>query len=337
MVNNSTKLNYVSVSGYGWTGSSACFDLLREFREFEVIPGEFRIAKDPYGLADLENSLLNNWDFIRHDVAIRDFLNYCNVLSRDTDLFSRSGKNFSYKLSVDFMHESTRYIEKLCEMTYLGDTFVHRYDIPAYRNLIMKIRTKLGKNNAKPMYYSRPDEGIFLEETKIFIDNLFDKCIKDNNISTIVLDQAIPPTNIYNCRRYFSNIKTIIIDRDPRDIYVNMIRGKGLLGPELTNKDSAKKYIKWHKQLRRMSAKDINNDANNQVLRIYFEDLVLNYDEAILKIIDFLDIKKTSHEFKGEFFIPSYSVGNIGIWKNYKDQTTMSIIFDELSMYCYEP
>ena len=54
--------NFVSISGYGWTGSSACIDILHEFKGFGALKGEFRIAKDPYGLIDLENSLVHNWD-----------------------------------------------------------------------------------------------------------------------------------------------------------------------------------------------------------------------------------------------------------------------------------
>jgi len=63
-------LNYICVIGYGRSGSSACIDLLKEFQNLHVMDGEFRIAKDPHGLLDLENSLVHNWDFMRNDVAI---------------------------------------------------------------------------------------------------------------------------------------------------------------------------------------------------------------------------------------------------------------------------
>ena len=196
MNNPIKKHNYICVSGYGWTGSGACIDLLKEFKGFGSLQGEFRIAKDPYGLIDLEGSLVSNWDFIRHDVAIRDFLDYCKVLSRKTGLFSQSGKDFSNKLNIDFMMESKAYVSKLTDMRYLGDTFVHRYNIAAHKNFVMKIRSKFGKNNAKPMYLARPTENMFIEETKGYINNLFSQYVKDGNISTVILDQAVSPTNI---------------------------------------------------------------------------------------------------------------------------------------------
>ena len=103
-------LNFVSVSGYGWTGSSACIDILKEFEGFGALQGEFRIAKDPYGLTNLEESLVHNWDSIRNDIAIKDFLNYCEMLSMDTGLFSKPGKGLANKLNIDFMSESKHYI-----------------------------------------------------------------------------------------------------------------------------------------------------------------------------------------------------------------------------------
>jgi len=327
------KRSYICVSGYGWTGSSACIDLLKEFKGFGALDGEFRIARDPYGLRDLEESLVHNWDFIRHDVAIRDFLNYCKVLSRETGLFSQVGRNFSNKLNIDFMSESKSYINKLTDMIYLGDTFIHRYNIPAHKNFFMKIRSKFGKNNAKPMYLSRPDKAEFIKETRKYINNLFSVYMDFKRINTLILDQSIPPTNINNTSQYFENIKIIIIDRDPRDIYVNMVRSQKLLGPELIKKDSVGKYIKWHKQLRHTSIDD-NYNCNKDVLRMNFEDLVLKYDDSIEKINFFIG-NDAQHNDKGVYFLPEYSVKNIEIWKRYQDQSIMKEIGAELEEYCY--
>ena len=67
-------MNFISVIGYGWTGSSAYIELLKEFNEVGAFPGEFRIAKDPHGLVYLEESLVHNWDFIGNDIAIKNFI-----------------------------------------------------------------------------------------------------------------------------------------------------------------------------------------------------------------------------------------------------------------------
>jgi hypothetical protein len=323
-------LNYICVSGYGWTGSGACIDLLKEFKGVCAPQGEFRIIKDPYGIKDLEESLVHNWDFIRHDVAIKDFLNYCEIMGRETGLFKKSGKGFSKKLNVNFMKESHKYIDRMTNMSYYGDTFVHRYKVSAFENFVMKIRTKFGGNNAKKMYLSRPAEDFFIEESKRYIDKIFYQYAVLKKANKIVLDQAIPPTNIHNTVKYFNKIKLIIVDRDPRDIYVNMVKRGKLLGPELEGADSASKYIKWHKLLRGDTLSD-----DEHIFRINFEDLVFKYDESIKKIIDFLggDMK---HNKKGEYFSVARSINNVGLWKSYKDQEVMSVILDELPSYCHK-
>jgi hypothetical protein len=329
--------NFVSISGYGWTGSSACIDILHEFKGFGALKGEFRIAKDPYGLIDLENSLVHNWDFVRHDVAIKDFLNYCKVLSREEGLFSQVGKNFSSKLHVDFMSESEAYIDRLTDTTYYGDTSIHRYYISRYKNLFMKIRSKLGKNNVKNMHLSRPSEVDFIRETKVYIDNLLSGYMSLNKINTLILDQAVPPTNIVNISRYFENVKMIVVDRDPRDIYSNLVKNNVLIGADLSRNDSANKYIKWHKTLRNnFQGETANGGLSSTVLRINFEDLVYNYEQSINKILLFLG-DDVIHENKFHYFDPGglRARGNVGLWKTYKNQFIMDEIYNELGEYCY--
>ena len=329
--------SYISVSGYGWSGSSACIDILKEFEGFGVFNGEFRIAKDPYGLIDLEESLVHNWDFVRHDVAIKDFLNYCKVLGRDTGLFSRSGKDFSNKLDVDFMSKSKTYVYKITDMVYLGDTSVHRYNIPAYKNFFMKIRSKIGESNAEFMYLARPDKSNFIKETRNYINSLFGDYIDSNKINTLVLDQAVPPTNISNSAQFFEKIKVIIIDRDPRDIYSNLVRNKVLIGADLSNSDSADKYSRWHKILRsNLQGEGSNKECYKDVLRLNFEDLVCNYEQSVSKIIDFIGVGIV-HKNKYNYFNPESirSKSNVGLWKEYKNQYVMDRIGDELAEYCY--
>ena len=329
--------SYISVSGYGWSGSSACIDILKEFEGFGVFNGEFRIAKDPYGLIDLEESLVHNWDFVRHDVAIKDFLNYCKVLGRDTGLFSRSGKDFSNKLDVDFMSKSKAYVDKITDMVYLGDTSVHRYNIPAYKNFFMKIRSKIGESNAEFMYLARPDKSNFIKETRNYINSLFGDYIDSNKINTLVLDQAVPPTNISNSAQFFEKIKVIIIDRDPRDIYSSLVKNNTLLGPDLNSKDSAEKYIKWHKVLRNNSQSKIASKENpSNVLKLNFEDLVCNYDKSVEKIANFLG-ENIVHKYKNRYFDSNSkrSKSNVGLWKNHTNQLVMEKISKELKDYCY--
>ena len=79
---------YILVSGYGWTGSSAVVDLLKEINKACYMNVEFRIIKDPKGLRDLYDSLVENWDPLNSDIAIKDFLWLANHLNYKRHKFS---------------------------------------------------------------------------------------------------------------------------------------------------------------------------------------------------------------------------------------------------------
>ena len=78
---------------------------------FKSLDFEFSMIWEPNGLIDLENALVKNWDFLRHDNAINNFINYCHILDRKDSKFSKWGGNISNKLSTDFMKESNMFIE----------------------------------------------------------------------------------------------------------------------------------------------------------------------------------------------------------------------------------
>jgi len=332
-------LNFISVIGYGWTGSSAYVELLKEFNGVGAFPGEFRIAKDPHGLAYLEESLVHNWDFVGNDIAIKNFIEYCEMLSRDTGIFKKAGKNFTKKLDVNFMELTKDFIDNLTDMSYIGDSSLHRYKISALKYFYMRIRTKYSEydyNNSTKMYLSRPSDKKFITESRKYINNLFSSYARQNGIDTIVLDQAISPTNIVKTSSYFENIKIIIVDRDPRDIYTNLAKRNVLFGADINKNNSSKKYIKWHLKLRELSINDVINSTKIPILRVNFEDLIYDYKNTIGKINDFVGNDKY-HKYQYKNFNPEskYAKNNVGMWKKYSNQKVMAEILEELPEYCY--
>ncbi len=331
-VNN---FDFICVSGYGRTGSSACIDLLKEF-EFVGGPNkEFRIAKDPNGLIDLESSLIDNWELIRHNTAINDFLEYCSMLSRKDGTLKKAGKNFSQILNVDFTKESAEYIERITDFMYLGDTMISRYHLNALQSFKQRLRSKFDLSNTTPMYFSHPDEEKFLIETRRYLKRLFENYAVNKNIHKVVLNQAIPPTNINKALKYFNNGKLIIIDRDPRDIYATMLKEGSFLGADVISNDSVHKYIKWHRYTRKQVAHGTDSTfMQDKVLRLNLEDLFLNYNETIGRIKEFLDID-FAHVDKGNKFKHKSTNDCVGIWRGVLDQGTTLQIEKELGEYCY--
>jgi len=332
-----SNFDFICVSGYGKSGSSGCINLLKEFEFVDGPDKEFRIAKDPHGLIDLELLLVDNWEFIRHDTAINDFLEYCFMLGRNDGVFRKAGKGFNEILHIDFIKESIEYISRINDFTYFGDTMLHRYRLNALQSFKQRLRSKLDLSNSAPMYFSRPNEEKFLTETKRYLKRLFENYATNKNIRKVVLNQAISPINIKKALKYFDNEKLIIVDRDPRDIYATMLKEKSFLGADVTCNNSVYKYIKWHKYVRKKAARDIDNAIimHNKVLRLNFEDFFLQYNETVERIREFLDID-FSHKYKGSKFKPESIRDHMGIWKKVPDQDIMLKIEKELGEYCYK-
>jgi hypothetical protein len=328
------NFDFICVSGYGRSGSSAYVDLLSEFEYIDNPGKEFRIAKDPNGLLDLELSIVDNWEFIRHNTAINDFLEYCSMLGREDGVLKMVGKDFNNILDVNFIKESEKYIDRINDFMYYGDTMLNRYHLNALQSFKQRIRSKFGLGNAVPMYFAHPCKDKFLTETRQYLRSIFENYASNKNIYKIVLDQAIPPTNIKKTLKYFNNAKLIIVDRDPRDIYSVMVNEKKFLGADRFGDDSVDKYIAWHKAVRKKKKQDTDEKfIKNSVLRLNFEDLFFHYSETIKIIKEFLNIdfvhEKENIKFKRESINE-----HVGIWKNMPDQGIMLHIEKELSDYC---
>jgi hypothetical protein len=326
------NFDFICVSGYGRSGSSACVDLLKEFEYINGPDKEFRMAKDPYGLLDLELSIVDNWEFIRHNIAINDFLEYCSMLSRKDGVFKKVGKNFSEVLYVDFMKESIEYMDRINDFMYIGDTSLNRYYLNALQASKQRLKSKFGLSNATKMYFSRPSEDKFIMETKRYLRRIFENYAENKKIHKIVLDQAVSPINFKKTLKYFDNAKLIIIDRDPRDIYATMINKKMFLGVE---NNSVSKYIAWHHAVRKQTAQDADSILmQDKVLQLNFEDFFIHYDRTVDHIKEFLGID-FSHKDKGSKFKIESMSDHVGIWKRIPDQNIMLHIEKELGKYCF--
>jgi hypothetical protein len=327
-----SEFDFICVSGYGKSGSGACIDILKEFDHIDGPKKEFRIAKDPYGLADLEFSLVSNWDFVRHNTAIHDFMNYSQILSREGGMFKKAGKDFSRMLDVDFMRETEKYIDSIVDFKYYGETLLHNYNSTAKELFFKKVRSKLKIGNKKLMYFSKLEEREFLLKTNLYIDSIFSHYATKNNLKKILLNQAIPLGNISQTIRYFNHSKLIIVDRDPRDIYTTMMNEKRLLGADLKDPAILEKYLIWHKAVRAKSSVDIKNAGlKKNILNIYFESFFTDYDRTLLKIKKFLDID-FDHSEKGVRFSPENMKEHVGIWRGAKDQNAIARIGEELNI-----
>ena len=145
-----------------------------------------------------------------------------------------------------------------------------------------------------------------------------------------MVDQLVPPTNIERYERYFSNLYSIVVERDPRDIFLlEKHEWKGHTVPYY----DVDKFCKWYEWTR----KQYEIMPKGRAILIQFENLLYKYDETVKKIEDFIGLDSKNHTRKGTKLIIKKSAQNTKLWEKYpEDKAAMDIIQKRLEKYCYQ-
>lgn len=334
------SMKYTLVLGYGWSGSSAVVDLLREYDATVVPDVEFRIVKDPYGITNLYNNLIPAWDALNSDTAIRDFMWYASHLAHRNSRFSlTAGLDYESFFGDSFIESTNAYVKSLVQFEYKSHWWLFDFKKSKAQLLKKKVRNKLGKirrgyliDEGPQMLFSCIDEDAFLNCTRRYMNSLFAPFVEASGDScNIVLDQGISVNNYLIEREFFDDQKMIVVDRDPRDIYADLSRGGNLIGRELDVSHDASKYVLWHNAYRR-SLPQLKEDP--RVLVVQFEDLVLNYHETVRNIEAFIGLSSDDHKDMFKYFDPDKSSKNIGLWKETVDGGELETLERALGGYC---
>ncbi|OJV38888.1 MAG: hypothetical protein BGO29_10770 [Bacteroidales bacterium 36-12] len=329
----------ITCASYGNTGSGVITDYLLEFDNI-YNPGdyEFRFLQDYDGVSTLEDALVHNFHRMNSDIAIRNFKRYIDFQSGN--LISKRYEKF---FKGDFKRISYNYIDKLVDLRWQGYWEQYQIITPKTESilkykLLPRILRLLNGNKEyiakyvpkSEMYFSSPSEEKFITITNEYIVSLCNALNKDGIKKTIFLDQLVPPLNLQRYLRYYPNMKVIVVDRDPRDHYVDNIMKwrEGWIPLDIN------KYIEYFRGLR----KNIEDEPDDhRVLRIRFEDAIYNYDAFTTKTNSFLEISKQDHVNPKKFFNPELSINNTQLWKKYVvNMDEIHLIEEELSAFCYK-
>ena len=334
-------MKIITCASYYGTGSSAVTDFVSEFSNvYSCTNMEFRFIQDPDGISDLEYNLVEN--FNRHNSGhslkrykrLVDFYSG-NILGHKYDLiFGPKWKELSYE-----------YINSLTDFSYSGWWMYDLYDKGEFfyfrKRILNKLlhmtiwRNKPEKtfNNMKNcrIICSHPDQEKFLTCTQLYLHKLF-KSVKPNGNDTVMVDQLLPPTNLQRYLRYFQDpIKVVIVDRDPRDVFVldKYVWKDGMLPADVNV------FCKWFVYTR--EHRRYENVNNSQVKFIRFEDLIYKYDSLRRELTNWLELDEANHKKMKKVFNPDISIKNTQVWKNYPEsEQEIEVIQRNLSDYLYD-
>lgn len=342
-------MKFVDISGFGHSGKGIITDLLREFDGYNVphYNFEFNLLRIQGGLIDLKFALVDNWSPIRSDAAIRRFTKLINRIGPKATLYSpktlfySNGMNYDSYFKGQFSKISKNYISSLISTTYLADWPFHIIDEYPLNQFLNRIKRAINyPASLKEVFLSDPIE--FNLKTNKYLNDLFETVLQEGE-KVIVLHNTFEPFNPSYGINLFENAKQIIVQRDPRDIYASLSIIKDAYRPEYETDSNwklkknmlgnnidlfIKRQVQYYRNL------NTKND-NNKILRLRYEDIILNYNKTLLKIYDFLEETPMVHKRKGEFLKPELSSKNIELWKKFPNQTEISKIKNELGIYCY--
>lgn len=299
----------IGVNGYGFTGSGAVTDLLKEFNGTQILDAvEFKISYMQDGLEDLSYHLNDHpVRFYSSDMAIRRFRNLSRYLN----------KAYGPLTQGKFLPLVEDFLEQITQAEWVGMSSSHRIVTPQPQRWL---RYTLAENLRKLIYKSTKvflpfaDTGMylsiapenFLEAARAFIQDVLSAMGMDGEC--IVLNQAFPADRPEFSFPYFSQPRAISVSRDPRDLYIlakTVARHKARFIPS----DDVETYIVYYRKMME------NNSNNEKILRIHFEDLIYQYDTTVSDIQEFIGCKE--HQEKKEYFNPDVSRVNTNLAGRY--------------------
>jgi len=325
--------NTIGVCGNYSTGSSAYSDLLMEFDDARVLDCiEFIFSYYPDGLETLDYHLNNYRKYMSSTVAISRFKKL---------VYWQSRKIASKKEITSVIND---FLNKIIQISWKGHGYADVLTRPSFEIFIKRVLFTLAKtlrfNKLSLLYpalfphnldFSVMPEN-FNNAAKEFISEILDIMGRKQDFVTI-LDQPFEGCNPIKSFKYFENPKAIIVDRDPRDIYLYIkmfLRPRGREGFQVPT-GNVNDFIKYIRLVHKTPS-DLKN--RNDIMYINFEHLIYDYENTIKKVSDFTGVIK--HINKGKYFIPSRSRTNTQLFKVYSDfKDDIKIIENELSDYIF--
>lgn len=322
----------IAVTGYSGTGATAVYNLLKEYNTCSYCqrePYEHIPFYTPNGLFDLEYKLLFCNNLHRSDEAFDSFVREMKRLYEND--FGWMG-GYNRLVGIDFMNLVYDFINGFNTYTVRGywsyDCIGQRYKISRIikdfaKLLLRKEIVSFGKEvvvkDKQLIHICIPTKEEFYSLAKIFVNSYMDLFKQNKNA---VFDHLLMPSDMNKIDNYFDdNFRLIIVDRDIRDVYLYTKYIRPKYGSNSKYPSDVNEFGEFWSKLRSLEKK-----SSNKVMRIYFEDLVFDYDNTISKIEAFTGLHSNEHVKKGSFFDANKAADYVQLYmksKTWEDETSV--------------
>ena len=336
-------MKFVDLSGYMFSGKAAYADLLREFHGVSLsnYRSEFDLLRMPHGLMNLKSSF-KNWSPIGTDKALREFVKLAEVLAR-----TPKGIQRFYQIGFSFEAQYPGFVELTKEFVASLVDKSWKMQFPyeaAYKDpvsvFLLRVGAKLrGKYPWPEIDYHLCEGKNFEALAKTYVEHILTSSIKVDGVSTVVTNNALEPFDPGNGFSFFDDIKSIVVDRDVRDVFMTAVKpSKGFndnvaVYSRISGAFNVEVFIARQKILRARTVQTVDP----RIMRVRFEDLVLKYDQTCSLVTEHLGLDDNAHLERFRFFDPGKSEENVGLWKTNGSGFEKEIdkIEQELPELCY--
>ena len=306
----------IGVCGFGYSGSGAVIDLLKGYRKLSVLDKfEFSFVYSPDGIEDLRYQLVEKpTRYMSSDVAISRFISYFNGKNNEIRKITHGEY---YRASNEFVNSliQTKWRGYWMFDFFEGGFWEKNISFRLFHARLFKLISKFSNKAfdlppVRNMYLSvQPSD--FDKKAKKYISAIIDS-INAEEGSCIVLNQPFPANDPSRVFKYFDHPKAIVVDRDPRDLYV-------LLKKVISSKcrfipfDNVENFIEYYELLHKG-----NFSNSDDVLYLRFEDLMYDFDVTKQKIEAFLGLDNM-YDSELSSFDPLISIENTCLYRKYQD------------------
>lgn len=303
----------ILVFGILWSGSSAAFDLIREFEGVGYVPEEFNDFRGRGMIGDHVSSKVEE--------GVKDRLSEI-VLTNDWKGFTKTV--VAHASEYDIVRKILSVFPKTKSISESEQTRRRHIITSYYAKKIVNSQTK-----SKKIIWSRK-----------YIQRVKKRYAKDKKF--ILFDQPIYPNRHQKeIGQVFEPFMLVAVYRNPADQVAEIIRQHRLhryiCNPLITSIYGHGKtptinfYIDYiNSQIGHI--KDLKKRYDEHMVVVKFEDLVEQYDKTKNTLIKNIGIRKSSHVSKFCHFDPDESRGNINIKNNILSKKTIEYIENAVSV-----
>lgn len=306
----------IGVTGYGATGASACIDLIKEYEGIQsyISSFEFQLLQQVDGILDLQYSLFDTGNRLHSNSSLKRF--YSNV-------YHPRAYRINKATNGKYVELTKKYINNITDITWNGfslydsiDCYGSYYRLStrsmnhALNKVLHQINKKLRWPPKSERYFSSLTPEQFNNATREYIHEILLASGFDPE-QPILLEQLFNVKDPLKGCNFFDDVRSIIVDRDPRDLYYISNFLYRDFSEFMPNSGNVEVFVKYYKSIHYPRIED------PRVLYIHFEDLIYDYDACNERIRSFLG--GFSHEKKGHFFKPECSINNTQFFKDHSE------------------